>query len=67
VLEFVFPQTGYATLKVYSLLGLEVATGPEGNAETEQINAARFDGSNMPAGQAGLPSDMYFYQLRSEP
>jgi hypothetical protein len=58
VIEFVVPQTGYATVKVYNLLGQEVATAFEGNAEAEKINTARFDATNLPSG-------MYFYTLRS--
>jgi hypothetical protein len=58
VIEFVVPQTGYATVKVYNLLGQEVATVFEGNEEAETINTARFDAS-------ALSSGMYFYTLRS--
>ena len=58
VIEFVVPQSGYASVKVYNLLGQEVATVFEGNAEAQKINTARFDASNLPSG-------MYFYTLKS--
>jgi hypothetical protein len=58
VIEFVIPQSGVTSLKVYNLLGQEVATVFEGTAEAEKINTARFDASNFPSG-------MYFYTLRS--
>jgi hypothetical protein len=58
VIEFVVPQTGYATLKVYNLLGQEVAIAFEGIVEAEQINTARFDATSLPSG-------VYFYTLRS--
>jgi len=59
VIEFVVPTSGFATLKVYNILGQAVATVFEGNEEAGKIYAARFDGSN-------LPSWLYLYQLRSE-
>jgi hypothetical protein len=58
VIEFVVPQSGAASIKVYNLLGQEVATVFEGRAEAEEINAVRFDASNLPSG-------MYFYTLKS--
>jgi hypothetical protein len=58
VIEFVVPQNGYTTLKVYNLLGQEVATVFAGNAEPEAISTARFDATNLPSG-------VYFYTLRS--
>jgi hypothetical protein len=57
-IEFVVPQSGYASVKVYNLLGQEVATAFAGNAEAGRINAARFDAANLPSG-------IYFYTLRS--
>jgi lysophospholipase L1-like esterase len=57
-IEFVVPQSGYASVKVYNLLGQEVATAFAGNAEAETINTARFDGTNLPSG-------IYYYMLRS--
>jgi hypothetical protein len=58
MIEFVVPQTGLATVKVYNLLGQEVAIAFAGNAEAEKINTARFDATNLPSG-------MYFYTLRA--
>jgi hypothetical protein len=58
VIEFVVPQSGYATVKVYNLLGQKVATAFAGNAEAGTINTARFDATNLPSGT-------YFYTLRS--
>jgi hypothetical protein len=58
VIEFVVPQSGHATMKVYNVLGQEVSTLFEGNAEAGKINTTRFDASNLPSG-------LYFYTLRS--
>jgi hypothetical protein len=58
VIEFVVPGNGPATMKVYNVLGQEVATLFEGNAEAGEINTARFNASNLPSG-------LYFYTLRS--
>jgi hypothetical protein len=58
VIEFVVPQTGLATMKVYNVLGQEVATLFQGNAEAGRINTARFNASNLPSG-------LYFYTLKS--
>lgn len=57
-IEFLVPQSGYASVKVYNLLGQEVATAFAGNAEAGKINTARFDAINLPSG-------IYFYTLRS--
>jgi hypothetical protein len=58
LIEFVAPQSGFATLKVYNVLGQEVATVFEGNAEAGKINTARFNALSLPSG-------VYFYTLRS--
>jgi hypothetical protein len=58
VIEFVVPMSGHATMTVYNVLGQEVATLFEGNAEAGRINTARFNASNLPSG-------LYFYTLRS--
>jgi lysophospholipase L1-like esterase len=58
VIEFVIPQSSFASVKVYNLLGQEVATAFAGNAEAEQINTARFNATNLPSG-------IYYYTLRS--
>jgi hypothetical protein len=58
VIEFVVPMSGHATMKVYNVLGQEVATLFDGNAEAGRINSARFNASNLPSG-------LYFYTLKS--
>jgi hypothetical protein len=58
VIEFVVPMNGRATMKVYNVLGQEVATLFDGNAEAGRINSTRFDASNLPSG-------LYFYTLKS--
>jgi hypothetical protein len=57
-IEFVVPQSGFVTMKVYNVLGQQVATLFEGNAESGRINTALFNASNLPSG-------LYFYTLRS--
>jgi hypothetical protein len=57
VIEFVVPMSGHATMKVYNVLGQEVATLFDGNAEAGKINMARFNASNLPSG-------LYFYTLK---
>ena len=42
LIDFVVPTAGYATMKVYNLLGQEVATVFEGNTEAGRIYTARF-------------------------
>jgi len=58
LIEFVVPMTGHATMTVYNVLGQEVASLFDGNAEAGKINTARFNASNLPSG-------LYFYTLRS--
>jgi hypothetical protein len=58
VIEFVVPKSGFVTMKVYNVLGQEVATLFEANAEAGKINTARFDASRLPSG-------VYFYTLKS--
>jgi lysophospholipase L1-like esterase len=58
VIEFVTPQSGFASVKVYNLLGQEVVTLFEGSAEPHTIHTLRFDGSRMASG-------LYFYRLES--
>ncbi|MGA9364127.1 MAG: T9SS type A sorting domain-containing protein [Bacteroidota bacterium] len=58
VIEFVVPTSGFATMKVYNVLGQEVATLFDGKAEAGKINSAQFNASNLPSG-------LYFYALRS--
>jgi hypothetical protein len=58
VIEFAVPMSGHSTMKVYNVLGQEVATLFDGNAEAGRINTARFNASNLPSG-------LYFYTLSS--
>ena len=58
LIDFVVSQSGPATMKVYNLLGQEVATLFDGNADAARIYTARFNASNLPSG-------LYFYTLRS--
>ena len=58
IVEFVVPQSGFATIKVYNMLGQEIATLFESNADAGRINTARFIAPNLPSG-------LYFYTLRS--
>jgi hypothetical protein len=57
-IEFVVPLSGFSTVKVYNLLGQEVATVFQGDTEAEKVKAARFDATSLPSG-------VYFYTLRS--
>jgi hypothetical protein len=58
VIEFVVPMSGHTTLRVYNVLGQEVAKLFEGNAEAGKVNSARFDASSLPSG-------LYFYTLKN--
>ena len=55
-IEFAVPQNGVATMKLYNVLGQEVATIFEGKAETGEICTAQFNASNLGSG-------VYFYRL----
>ncbi len=61
-------QSQIVTLKVYDVLGNEIATlvneeKPAGEYEVE-FNSNSVEGRNLPAGRQGLTSGVYFYQLR---
>jgi hypothetical protein len=58
VIEFAVPEGGFVTLKVYNVLGQEVATLFAGKAEAGRIYAAPFNTSNLPSG-------VYVYVLKS--
>ena len=57
-IDFVVPVSGLTTLKVYSLLGEEVATLVNENLEAGVVHSASFRGINLSSG-------LYFYRLRS--
>jgi hypothetical protein len=58
IIEFAVAQAGWVTVRVYNLLGQEVATLHDGPVEANKINSARFDA-------VGLRTGLYFYQLRN--
>jgi hypothetical protein len=58
VIEFAVPRESYTTLKVYSILGQQVAQLFEGNAEAGVIHSVSWEASTMAGG-------VYFYVLRS--
>jgi hypothetical protein len=55
-IDFAVPQKSFVTLKVYNVLGQEIATVFEGNAETGRVYTAPFDAS-------GFSSGLYYYRL----
>jgi len=57
-IDFMVPQAGWATVKIYNLLGQEVATSYYGIVQANKIYSTEFNA-------LGLPSGVYFYQLRS--
>ena len=57
-IQFSVSQSGYATLKVYNILGQEIAILFSGNARAGQNIQASFNGS-------GLASGVYFARLES--
>ena len=61
-------QSQFVSLKIYDVLGNEVATlvneeKPAGNYEVE-FNSHSGNVENLPAGREGLTSGVYLYQLR---
>jgi hypothetical protein len=56
-IEFIVPQAEWVTLKVYNLLGQEVATLQDGNVEANSVYAKEFNAG-------ALASGLYYYQLR---
>jgi hypothetical protein len=63
-LRYTLPEAGSVTLKVYSLLGQEVATLVEGTAAAGQ-HAAVWNGRNADGGTAA--SGVYLYRLTVTP
>ena len=69
VIGYQLPVTGFVSLKIYDVLGNEVATlvneeKPAGSYEVE-FNSHSDGGQNLPAGRQGLSSGIYFYQLQA--
>lgn len=57
------PVAGHQTLKIYNLLGNEVATLVNEFKEAGKYEIS-FDASNLPAGRQGLSSGVYIYKLQ---
>jgi hypothetical protein len=57
-ISFSLANAGYTTLKVYNVIGKEVAMLFSGNAEASRMYNVDFDGSQLPSG-------LYFYKLQS--
>jgi len=65
VISYRLPTGGYATLKLYNMLGQEVATLVDG-FEDAGFKSVTFDASRLPRQNAGrLASGVYFYRLQS--
>ena len=77
-IKFTIPQSpllggdkrgGLVTLKVYDVLGNEIATlvNEEKPAGTYEVEFSSHSGEvrNLPSGRRGLTSSIYFYQLRA--
>ena len=63
------PVSGWQTIKVFDVLGREVATlldeYREAGYHEVEFNLYSDEGQNLPAGRQGLTSGVYFYQLRT--
>jgi hypothetical protein len=57
-INFVVPMSGHVDVRVYNVLGQEVATLFNGTAEGGKIHSAQFNASNLSSG-------LYFYTLTS--
>ncbi|RCK71585.1 MAG: Lead, cadmium, zinc and mercury transporting ATPase [Ignavibacteriae bacterium] len=57
-INFSIAEANYTTLKVYNILGSEVATLFAGDAEAGKMYSVKFDGSNLSSG-------IYLYKLQS--
>ena len=57
-ISFVLPATGAASLKMYNILGQEVATLVDGVVRGDEVHTVSFDGSVLASG-------VYFYRLQS--
>ena len=69
-IEFRIAEREFVSLKVYDILGNEIATlvneeKPAGTYEVE-FNSHSGEVRNLPAGRQDLPSGVYFYQLQTE-
>ena len=70
IIRYQLPETGFVTLKVFDVLGNEVArlVNEEKTAGSYEIefNSHSDESQNLPAGRQGLSSGIYFYQLKVE-
>jgi len=64
IIKFNLANAGFTTLKLYDVLGKEVAILVNGALEAG-AHEVSFDASNLPADRLGLPSGTYFYTLTS--
>jgi hypothetical protein len=67
-INFTIVETGFASLKVYDVLGIEVATlvNEEKPAGSYEVEFSATGGSASGGIAYSLPSGIYFYQLRAE-
>ena len=63
-IEYSIPKESFVTLKIYDVLGREVATLVNEEKSTGKYEV-EFNGNNLPAGRQGLSSGIYFYKLNA--
>jgi enterochelin esterase-like enzyme len=63
-ISYQLAKDGYVTLKIYNILGHEIATLVNEYKQQGRYDV-KFDAYNLPAGRQGLASGMYFYILRA--
>ncbi len=61
-IKYQIPKSGNVTIKVFDILGAEVATLVS-EFQNEGRYEVNFDASNLPAGRQGLASGVYIYRL----
>ncbi|MGB5849944.1 MAG: hypothetical protein WBH40_15760 [Ignavibacteriaceae bacterium] len=70
-IQFTISELGFTILKVYDVLGNEVAklVNEEKDAGSYEVKFNSHSGEvrNLPAGRQGLPSGIYFYRLQVYP
>ena len=64
-IEYSVPKDGYVTLKVYNVLGEEVAKLVNGIVKAGN-HEVTFNASGLPAGKAGLSSGIYYYRMETD-
>jgi hypothetical protein len=63
-INYSIPKDGIVTLKVYNVLGQEVAVLVN-RLQKVGSYTVNFDASNLPAGRQGLASGVYVYRIQS--